>query len=153
LTEPVFRRARREDAPAIVRLLADDELGRGRERIEDPLPAAYGEAFDRIDADERNLLIVGELGGEVVATLQMTFVPGLSNQGAERALIEAVRVASSRRSSGVGGRMVDWALAEARRRGCRSAQLFTHESRRDAQRFYARLGFKPSHVGMRLELD
>jgi GNAT superfamily N-acetyltransferase len=153
LTEPVFRRARREDVPAIVRLLADDRLGRGRERIEDPLPAAYGEAFDRIDADERNLLIVGELYGEIIATLQMTFVPGLSNQGAERALIEAVRVASARRSGGIGARMVDWAFAEARRRGCRSVQLFTHETRKDAQRFYARLGFQPSHVGMRLPLD
>jgi GNAT superfamily N-acetyltransferase len=153
LTEPVFRRANRDDVPAIVRLLADDELGRGRERIEDPLPAAYGEAFDRIDADARNLLIVGELDGEVVATLQMTFVPGLSNQGAERALIEAVRVASARRSGGIGARMVDWAITEARRRSCRSVQLFTHESRKDAQRFYARLGLQPSHVGMRLPLD
>src|SRR5258708_39337261 len=95
------RKARREDVAAIVRLLADDGLGAGREVVSDPPGAGYVEAFARIDGDQRNLLAVAEdAAGGVVGTLQLTFVPGLSNQGAELALIAAVRVASALRGQG-----------------------------------------------------
>ncbi|WP_372781675.1 N-acetyltransferase family protein [Phenylobacterium sp.] len=148
-----LRQARREDVAAIVRLLADDALGAGREVVADPPPAAYFEAFDKVDRDPRNLLAVAEDGsGAVVGTLQMTFIPGLSNQGAELALIEAVRVASSLRGQGLGQVMIAWAMDEARRRGCRNIELLSHNSRTDAQRFYERLGFARSHVGMRRAL-
>ena len=148
-----LRTARREDVAAIVRLLADDHLGEGREVVSDPPPASYFAAFEKVDADPRNLLAVAEdAGGQVVGTLQMTFIPGLSNQGAELALIEAVRVDSSLRGQGVGQVMIGWALDEARRRGCRFVELFTHASRVDAQRFYERLGFEQSHAGMRRAL-
>jgi GNAT superfamily N-acetyltransferase len=149
----VIRKARREDVAAIVRLLADDLLGAGREVVSDPPLAAYFEAFAKIAADERNLLVVAEdAAGQVIGTLQMTFIPGLSNQGAEMALIEAVRVDSSLRGQGLGQALLGWALDEARRRGCRSVELFTHNSRVDAQRFYERLGFAKSHAGMRRAL-
>ena len=148
-----LRTARREDVAAIVRLLADDHLGAGREVVSDPPPDSYFAAFERVDADPRNLLAVAEdAGGQVVGTLQMTFIPGLSNQGAELALIEAVRVDSSLRGQGFGQVMIGWALDEARRRGCRFVELFTHASRVDAQRFYERLGFEQSHAGMRRAL-
>ena len=148
-----LREARREDVAAIVGLLADDHLGAGREMVSDPPPAAYFEAFEKVAADPRNLLAVAEdAAGTVVGTLQMTFIPGLSNQGAELALIEAVRVASSLRGQGLGQVMIGWAMDEARRRGCRFVELFTHASRVDAQRFYERLGFEKSHSGMRRTL-
>ena len=138
---------------AIVALLADDALGAGREAGSDPPPLAYFEAFARVDADPRNLLAVAEdRSGGVVGTLQMTFIPGLSNQGAELALVEAVRVSSALRSQGIGEAMMAWAMDEARRRGCRNIELFTHLSRADAQRFYERLGFVRSHAGMRRPL-
>ena len=138
---------------AIVRLLADDALGAGREVVSDPPSAGYLEAFEKVAADPRNLLAVAEDGaGVVVGTLQMTFIPGLSNQGAELALVEAVRVASRLRGQGVGETMMRWAMDEARRRGCRNIELLTHASRVDAQRFYERLGFVKSHAGMRREL-
>ena len=149
----VLRRARREDVAAIVRLLADDHLGAGREVVSDPPPASYFEAFARVDADPRNLLAVAQdASGRVVGTLQMTFIPGLSNRGAELALVEAVRVDSSLRGQGAGQVMMRWAMDEARRRGCRDIELFTHLSRVDAQRFYERLGFAKSHAGMRRAL-
>ncbi len=144
-----IRRARREDVPAIVAMLADDPLGSARERLEEPLPASYFEAFERVDRDGGLALVVAEDGeGNVVGCLQLCILPGLSSQGACRALIEDVRVASHCRSRGIGEQLVQWAVAEARARACRLVELLTHRSRVDAQRFYARLGFAPSHVGM-----
>jgi ribosomal protein S18 acetylase RimI-like enzyme len=146
-----IRPARRGDVAAIVAMLADDALGRGRERIEDPLPACYGEAFDRVAGDPNLHLVVAEdEGGAVVGCLQLCILPGLSSQGASRALIEDVRVASHCRSRGIGELLVRWALAEAQGRGCRLVELLTHNTRLDAQRFYKRLGFAASHVGMTL---
>ena len=133
-----------------MRLLADDELGAGREIVADPPLPSYFEAYDKVAADPRNLLAVAEAAsGAVVGTLQLTLIPGLSNQGAELALIEAVRVDSALRGQGLGQVMIAWAMDEARRRGCRNIELLTHNSRLDAQRFYERLGFARSHTGMR----
>jgi ribosomal protein S18 acetylase RimI-like enzyme len=145
-----LRRARRDDVGAIVRMLADDALGGPRERIEEPLPASYFRAFETVDRDPNIQLMVAEEGGAVVGCLQLCILPGLSSQGASRGLIEDVRVASHRRSRGIGEQMVQWAVNEARARGCKLVELLTHHTRVDAQRFYERLGFARSHVGMTL---
>jgi len=143
-----IRRARRDDVGAIVAMLADDPLGAARERIEDPLPAVYVRAFDQLDRDPNIQLVVAEEAGVVVGCLQLCILPGLSSQGASRALIEDVRVASPRRACGIGEQLVRWAVSEARGKGCALLELLTHHSRTDAQRFYERLGFQRSHVGM-----
>jgi ribosomal protein S18 acetylase RimI-like enzyme len=145
-----IRRARRDDVRVIVAMLADDPLGSGRERIEDPLPSSYFRAFDAVDRDPNIQLVVAEQGGAVVGCLQLCILPGLSSQGASRALIEDVRVATHCRSRGIGAQLVQWAVAEARSRECKLVELLTHNTRVDAQRFYKRLGFQPSHVGMTL---
>jgi ribosomal protein S18 acetylase RimI-like enzyme len=145
-----LRRARRDDVAAIVAMLADDPLGSARERIEDPLPPSYFRAFEAVEKDRNIQLVVAEAGGTVVGCLQLCILPGLSSQGASRALIEDVRVATHCRGRGIGERLVQWAVAEARAKGCRLVELLTHNSRVDAQRFYKRLGFAPSHVGMTL---
>jgi GNAT superfamily N-acetyltransferase len=148
-----IREARREDVAAIVRLLADDHLGADREVISDPPLAAYYAAFARIAADPGALLVVGEdAAGEVIATLQLTIIPGLSNQGADLALVEAVRVDSRLRGGGHGKALMAWAMEEARRRGCRAMELLTHNSRAEAHRFYDQLGFVRSHLGMKRAL-
>jgi len=143
-----IRRARREDVAAIVALLADDHLGRARERVEDPLPATYYEAFARVDRDSNLQLVVAESEGRVVGCLQLAVLPGISSQGGIRGLLEDVRVASDCRSGGIGEQLVQWAIREAKARGCNLVELLTHASRIDAQRFYKRLGFVASHVGM-----
>ena len=146
-----IRRARRDDVGVIVAMLADDPLGSARERLEDPLPPCYFRAFEALDADPNIRLMVAQDGeGAVVGCLQLCILPGLSSQGASRGLIEDVRVAAHCRSRGIGEEMVQWAVAEARARGCKLVELLTHHSRVDAQRFYKRLGFQPSHVGMTL---
>jgi GNAT superfamily N-acetyltransferase len=151
--EITCRAARREDVAAIVRLLADDELGASREVVADPPARSYMEAFERVDADPRNLLAVAEdASGAVVGTLQMTFIPGLSNQGAELALVEAVRVDSRLRGGGLGHVMLQWAMDEARRRNCQNIELLAHLDRTAAHRFYESLGFVKSHAGMRRAL-
>jgi ribosomal protein S18 acetylase RimI-like enzyme len=130
-------------------MLADDPLGSGRERLEEPLPESYFRAFDALDRDLNIQLVVAEDGeGAVVGCLQLCILPGLSSQGASRGLIEDVRVAAHCRSRGIGEQMVQWAVTEARSRGCKLVELLTHNTRVEAQRFYKRLGFAPSHVGM-----
>ncbi|WP_454624771.1 GNAT family N-acetyltransferase [Bradyrhizobium cenepequi] len=144
-----IRRARRDDVPVIVGMLADDRLGSARERIEDPLPQCYFAAFEKVDRDPNFKLVVAEDGdGTVVGCLQLCILPGISSQGASRGLIEDVRVASDCRSRGIGEQMVQWAITEARANGCILVELLTHHTRIDAQRFYERLGFQRSHVGM-----
>jgi ribosomal protein S18 acetylase RimI-like enzyme len=144
-----IRPARRVDVPAIVAMLADDALGRGRERIEDPLPPSYLQAFEKVERDPNIQLVVAEgEGGDVVGCLQLCILPGLSSQGASRGLIEDVRVASPHRSRGIGEQLVQWAVEEAQSKGCQLVELLTHNTRVDAQRFYKRLGFQASHVGM-----
>jgi GNAT superfamily N-acetyltransferase len=150
--ELICRLAKREDLPAIVRMLLEDELGSQRERYEDPLPEAYYRAFEQIDRDPNHELIVAECGGEVVGTLHLMFLPSLSYQGGLRAQVESVRVDKAQRGRGLGSEMMKWTIARARRRGAHIVQLTTHQSRADAHRFYARLGFRGTHLGMKLSL-
>jgi GNAT superfamily N-acetyltransferase len=146
--EVTFRPAVRDDLPAIMALLADDDIARARGGY-DALPEA---AFAQIDADPRNELLVADESGTIVGTCQLTFIPGLSRGGAERMTIEAVRVRSDRRGAGIGRRMMAYALQRARARGCAVAQLTTDKRRADAHRFYESLGFVASHEGMKLSL-
>jgi GNAT superfamily N-acetyltransferase len=148
-----LRDARREDVTAIVAMLADDALGAKREVTTEPLPASYYTAFDALDRDPNNRLLIAEINGEIVGTLQITFIYGLSRQGAKRALIEAVRVASPHRGKGIGEQIILEAVAMARRERCAMVQLTTDKSRKDAHRFYERLGFVASHEGMKLTLE
>jgi GNAT superfamily N-acetyltransferase len=145
-----IRRARRADVAAIVAMLADDHLGSGRERFADPLPESYYQAFDAIARTPAIRIMVADDAGVVVGCLQLCVLPGLSSQGASRALVEDVRVASDRRGQRIGEQLLRWAIDQARADGCKLIELLTHRSRVDAQRFYARLGFEPSHVGMTL---
>jgi ribosomal protein S18 acetylase RimI-like enzyme len=149
VSQVTIRRARIEDVGVIVAMLADDPLGGARERIEDPLPPSNFAAFERVSGDPNLVLVVAEDGqGAVVGCLQLCILPGLSSQGASRGLLEDVRVARHCRSRGIGEQLVQWAVAEARARGCKLVELLTHHTRVDAQRFYERLGFARSHVGM-----
>jgi GNAT superfamily N-acetyltransferase len=137
------------DVPSIVAMLADDPLGAERERPGDP---AYLAAFAEIEADPRQVLAVAVSESGVVGTLQLTCTPGLSRVGMTRGTIEAVRVRADLRGQGLGGRLIRWAVEEARKRGCGVVQLTTDASRVEAHRFYERLGFRASHVGMKLGL-
>lgn len=145
---PDIREAARDDVPAIVSMLADDELGRRREDPSAPLPEAYWTAYDAIATDPHNLLVVLD-DGEVVGTLQLTLIPHLTFRGGWRAQVEAVRVAAHRRGEGLGRLLLAWAVEEARRRGCHLIQLTTNVARPEAAAFYASLGFAHTHAGMK----
>jgi GNAT superfamily N-acetyltransferase len=152
MSAPVFRRATREDVPAIVAMLADDDLGRSREEAATVLPPSYLAAFEAIEVDPNQELVVVELDGVPVGTLQLTYIPYLTYRGGWRAQIEAVRVASHLRGSGLGHALFTWAIERARQRGCHLLQLTTDKRRPDARRFYEDLGFVASHEGMKLDL-
>lgn len=147
-----IREATRADLAAIVALLADDILGAAREHPEEPLSRSYVDAFEAIAADPNDELVVASLGDEVVGCLQLTFTPGLSHGGSWRATVEGVRVSSAHRSRGIGEVLLRWVVERARERGCAMVQLSTDKRRRDAHRFYERLGFVASHEGMKLAL-
>lgn len=152
MTPVAFRKAQPADLPAIIALLANDVLGQQREDASSPPNPRYVEAFDAILADPNQLLVVATHDDEVIGTLQLSFIPGMARLGAWRGQIEAVRMAETQRSSGVGQQMFEWAIAQCKARGCDLVQLTTDRARPDAHRFYERLGFVGSHLGYKLML-
>ena len=155
VTGPSFREATAADLRAILVLLADDPLGKYREMALGAgaeIPGSYRAAFEAIEADPRNRLIVAELDSKVVGCLQLTYTPGLTYQGSERATVEGVRVAQGMRGRGIGKAMMEHTIALARARGCAIVQLSTDKRRAEAQNFYKDLGFVASHEGMKLRL-
>ncbi|MEU9267771.1 MULTISPECIES: GNAT family N-acetyltransferase [unclassified Streptomyces] len=145
-----IRAAVAEDIPAIVGMLADDPLGAQRESPDDLSP--YLTALERLTADPNQRLVVAVREGQVVGTLQLTIIPGLSRRGSTRSIIEGVRVHADERGSGLGTRFIEWAIEESRRENCQLVQLTSDSTRTDAHRFYERLGFVASHVGFKLQL-
>ncbi|MBV7669861.1 GNAT family N-acetyltransferase [Streptomyces halstedii] len=145
-----IRPAALTDLPAVVAMLADDPLGAERESPDDLAP--YRSAFRRLSDDPNQHLVVAVRDARVVGTLQLTIVPGLSRRGATRSIIEGVRIHADERGTGLGTQLIQWAVDESRRQGCRLVQLTSDASRTDAHRFYERLGFSASHVGFKLAL-
>ena len=148
----IIRDAVEADCLAIVRMLADDQIGATCEDPSEPLQEAYRQSFAEIQASPDNRMMVVEIDGAVVGCLQLTVVPGMSHMGARRGNVESVRVASHLRGRGIGEALLRHAAEEARRAGCRTLELTTNAVRVDARRFYERIGFKASHIGMKLPL-
>jgi GNAT superfamily N-acetyltransferase len=147
-----FRRAVPGDLPTIVALLADDPIGRGRENPGPQLDAGYRDAFDAIERDPNQRLIVAERDAQVIGVLQLSFIPGLTRRGMWRGQIEGVRVAADERASGIGRAILVWAIEECRKRGCGLVQLTSDKRRSGAHRFYEALGFEATHEGYKLSL-
>ncbi|MEV7732015.1 GNAT family N-acetyltransferase [Streptomyces sp. NPDC088921] len=145
-----IRPAALDDLSAIVDMLADDPLGAQRESPDDLAP--YVSALERLSSDPNQHLVVATRQGRVVGTLQLTVVPGLSRRGATRSIIEGVRIHADERGSGLGTRLIEWAVEESRLQNCQLVQLTSDSTRTDAHRFYERLGFTASHVGFKLAL-
>ena len=140
-------RAREADVPGLIALLRQDVLGAGRESADIGI---YLQAFQDIAADPRQYLAsVRDPDGDLVATMQLTLIPGLAREGATRLQIEAVRVAASARGTGLGAALFEWAHAYGLRHGATVAQLTSDAAREDAHRFYDTLGYSPSHVGFK----
>ncbi|MEU0660028.1 GNAT family N-acetyltransferase [Streptomyces lavendulocolor] len=150
MTDCDIRPATPADIPAIVAMLADDPLGAQRESPDDLTP--YTAAFERLAGDPNQHLVVAVRAEQVVGTLQLTIIPGLSRRGATRSIVEGVRVHADERGGGLGTQLIEWAIAESRRRQCRLVQLTSDATRTDARRFYERLGFEASHVGFKMPL-
>jgi ribosomal protein S18 acetylase RimI-like enzyme len=127
---------------AVIALRRADDAGYG----------PYERAFEEISADSRQLLVVAVDEQEIVGTLQLTVIPGLSRRGARRAQIEGVRVSRRYRSRGLGAAMIQWAIRESAARQCVLVQLTSDKSRVDAHRFYERLGFAATHEGFKMSL-
>ena len=147
-----IRKAILADVPFIVAMLADDELGQKREDYRDPLPSKYLDAFNKIDADPNQHLIVAEDEGEIIGTAQLSFIPYLTYQGGVRSQIEAVRIKADRRGTGLGEELFTWMIEKAKSEGAHLLQLTTDKQRPDALRFYEKLGFSATHEGLKMHL-
>ena len=148
----IIRNAVKEDLSAIISLLADDPLGQSREIMSDPVDQKYLTAFAAIERDKNQNLVVAEIGNMIAGCLQITYIPGLSRSGMWRAQIESVRVGVNFRDRGLGRLMIEWAIGQAKNRGCGLVQLTSDKQRPDAVRFYEKLGFAASHEGLKLRL-
>jgi len=145
----IFRKATRSDLMEIVGMLANDPLGALREDLQHP--EKYQQAFELIDKDDnQELIVVENEGGEIIGTFQLTFIQYLTHQGGIRAQIESVRVRDDQRGKGIGEQMFQWAIHRAKQKGAHLVQLTSDKKRLDAIRFYQRLGFTASHEGMKL---
>ena len=146
-----FRKATKKDVPFIVQLIADDVLGKQRENYQEPLPDSYLKAFDNIDTDPNQELIVVENDtAKIIGTLQLSFIQYLTFQGGIRAQIEAVRIHKDFRGKGLGKQLLTWAIKRAKQRNAHVLQLTTDRKRPEALAFYKSLGFVDSHDGMKL---
>lgn len=148
----LIREATENDLASIINMLIDDSLGQTRESLNDASFASYLAAFREIARDINNYLLVLEKEGEVIGTLQLTYIPCLTHQGSMRAQIEGVRVNREYRGKGHGSILIKWAVTRAIEKGCQIVQLTTNQSRTEAVRFYQSLGFQDSHIGMKLVL-
>ena len=150
----IFRKANIADIPQIVEMLADDELGKSRENFRVPLPLVYINAFEKINSDpNQELIVVENEKQEAIGTLQLSFIQYLTYQGGIRAQIEAVRIRKDLRGIGLGKKMFVWAIQRAKERNAHLLQLTTDKKRPDAVRFYEDLGFKSTHEGMKMHFD
>ena len=149
---PTFRHAVARDLPKLVAMLADDRLGAQREDISLPLNSRYRAAFDAIDRDPNNVLILAETGQSIIGMLQLTFIPYLTHIGSWRCLIEGVRIHPDYRGRGLGTALIEWSIEAARKRQCRIVQLTSDKQRPEALRFYEALGFEATHEGFKLKL-
>ena len=146
-----FRTATRNDIAKIVEMIADDELGKTRENYQIPLPTEYLDAFENIDTDKnQELIVVENENSEIIGTLQLSFIQYLTYRGGIRAQIEAVRIRKDQRGLGIGKTMFEWAINRAKERNAHLLQLTTDKKRTKAIKFYEDLGFKATHEGMKM---
>jgi N-acetylglutamate synthase-like GNAT family acetyltransferase len=147
-----IRKAIREDLSQIVKLLANDPLGKQRECYKEPLPEQYYFSFDEINEDKNNYLIIVEDAGKIIGTSQLTIITYLTYQGGKRGQIEGVRIDELYRGRGIGKIMIEWAISKAREIGCHLVQLTMDKQRLETIEFYKKLGFIASHEGLKLHL-
>ncbi|EPE98908.1 GNAT family N-acetyltransferase [Rhizobium grahamii] len=152
MSQTVIREARSADVAALVAIFAADDLGGHGDTTAPEIFGEYLKAFERIASSRDQTLYVAELGGQVVGTFQAMIVTSLVGRGSSSMIIEAVQTRGDMRGQGIGARMIEFAIAEAKRRGLRLVQLTSNASRKDAHRFYERLGFKQSHFGFKMAL-
>jgi len=149
-----FRKATKKDVIVIVEMIADDKLGKTRENFQIPLPKEYYSAFENINNDDnQELIVVENKDSEIIGTLQLSFIQYLTYQGGIRAQIEAVRIKKNQRGTGLGTQMFQWAINRAKERNAHVLQLTTDKKRPEALNFYQKLGFKGSHEGMKMHFN
>ncbi len=150
----IIRKACAVDIDPLVRLInAGGPEDKPRQNLPEELPSTYFEAFELIDQDTNQYLMVAELNGEIVGTFQLTYLYHLAAAARPDAQLEAIHVKGALRGKGIGTTMLQWALEHANSKGVRRVQLTTDKRRIEAHSLYKRLGFTFSHQGAKLYPD
>lgn len=148
----LYRKATEKDLLAIVAMLADDKLGKERENYQNPLPEEYIRAFEIINADvNQELIVLEDTNGDIIGTLQLTFIQYLNRRGGLRAQIESVVIRKDKRGQGLGKEMFEWAINRAKEKNAFMVQLTSDKQRPRAIEFYEDLGFTASHEGLKMQ--
>jgi len=150
MTNPIFRDATQNDIATILDICRSGAASPDRYPPLDLTDPAYLSTFNLIDADPNHRLIVAEQNGEIIGTLQISFIPGLPDQGRFRGMLENIHVRTDQRGNGIGKKMVSWAVEECRKKNCWLVQLTSNKARTEAHRFYGALGFEATHEGFKL---
>ena len=149
-----FRKATKNDVSEIVEMIADDELGNTRENFQIPLPTEYLNAFENINTDQnQELIVIENENSEIIGTFQLSFIQYLTYRGGIRAQIEAVRIRKDQRGLGIGKTMFKWAINRVKERNAHLLQLTTDKKRPKAIKFYEDLGFKATHKGIKIHFE
>lgn len=148
-----FREAEKNEISTLVKMFADDKLGSQREDVSEPVNERYIAAFNQIQNDPNNEIIVAIHKNEIVGMMQLTYIPSLSHIGSKRCIVGGVRVQSPYRGQGLGTKIINWGIQKAESIGCEMVQITSDKQRPEAIRFYEKLGFKATHEGLRLKLN
>jgi len=110
------------------------------------------EVLEQITAEPGRRLLVAELEGEVVGTVDVLIAPNLTHHAQPWALVENVVVAERARRRGAGSALMRRAIELAREAGCYKVNLISGNERTGAHEFYRDLGFEAIGQGFKAYL-
>jgi GNAT superfamily N-acetyltransferase len=145
---PIVREAVPEDLARLLVLMHQLSANGARPEAEvQSITPTHAAALAELRCTPNYHLLVLEDAGEVRGTCSVYVLPNLSHGAAPWCIVENVVVDEAYRSRGYGEHLMAEAERIARDAGCYRVSLMSNLRRRDAHRFYERIGFDPSHQG------
>jgi len=146
-----IRTAKESDLPRILELY--NELSMTTTGTEQHLNASFNDyrsVFSEICSDPRREILVAEYQGEVVGTVAIFIISGLSHSAAPYTLVENLIVNHKYRRKGIGKKLMVYTIARAKQERCHRIELCSDRRRTEAHRLYRSLGFEASAYGFRI---
>jgi ribosomal protein S18 acetylase RimI-like enzyme len=151
MAELLVREALPSDLEALASLY-DELTGPLDEPVPDPAPDPR-QVLEQMIGDPARSLLVAELDGEIVGTVDLLIAPNLTHHAQPWALVENVVVAEHARRRGAGRALMLRAIELARESGCYKVNLISGNERSGAHDFYRSLGFEAVGQGFKSYLS